>query len=163
YKGVESGALTRCGGNPLITPATGIEDSAALGPRGTEPGKGNSVEAIADGASNTLLMTEIAGRGLAVYIERQLVAPIGSTVTFVPTVGDPLHYVRGTWADYNGTPKLRGYAVVGGPQVNETGCRMVNVTNHDSPYSFHAGVANVLRCDGSVGFLRPNVFAPVQL
>src|SRR5262245_6638935 len=80
YAGVEAGTLTRCGGNPLITPAADIQDSGALGPKGTQPGKGNPIEKIADGTSNTLLMTEIAGRGLAVYIQGAMIVPIGSKI-----------------------------------------------------------------------------------
>jgi len=40
---------------------------------------------------------------------------------------------------------------------------MVNVTNHDNPFSFHSGGANVLRCDGSVSFLRQNVSPQVLI
>jgi prepilin-type processing-associated H-X9-DG protein len=120
------------------------------------------VEAISDGTSNTLLMTEIAGRGLALYVEGRIVAPIGSTVTIIPPVGDVDHYIRGSWCDQSGTPRLRGYAVTA-TSVDETGCRMVNVTNHDSPFSFHTGGVNALRCDGSVGFVRQSITPPVLI
>jgi len=163
YQGIEAGTLTRCGGNPLITPTADIQDSAALGPKGTQPGKGNPVEKIADGTSNTLLMTEIAGRGLAVYIQGVQIAPIGSTILSplpIPSIGTSNNspYVRGAWADQNGTPLLVGYNVINnGTQLDLSGCNMVNVTNHTSPYSFHSGGVNVLRCDGSVSFMRQNV------
>jgi prepilin-type N-terminal cleavage/methylation domain-containing protein/prepilin-type processing-associated H-X9-DG protein len=169
FQGVESGTLTRCGGNPLLTPATGIQDSGALGPKGTQMGKGNPIEKIADGSSNTLLMTEIAGRGLAVYIKGSQIAPIGSTVLSplpIPSLSASNNspYVRGAWADQNGTGLLIGYKVInGGTQLDLTGCDMVNVTNHDSPYSFHSGGVNVLRCDGSVSFLRDSVSPQVLI
>jgi prepilin-type processing-associated H-X9-DG protein len=166
---VETATLTRCGGSPLLTPTADIQDSAALGPKGTQPGKGNPIEKIADGTSNTLLMTEIAGRGLAVYIQGLQVAAVGSTIVNplpIPSIGagnnDP--YIRGAWADQNGTPLLVGYKVISnGTQLDLTGCDMVNVTNHTSPYSFHNGGVNVLRCDGSVSFLRQTVSPQVLI
>jgi prepilin-type N-terminal cleavage/methylation domain-containing protein/prepilin-type processing-associated H-X9-DG protein len=169
YSGVDSATLTRCGGNPLITPTTGIVESAALAPRTTTPGKGNPIEQIADGTSNTLLMTEIAGRGLAVYIQGAAVAAIGSTILNplpIPSqsASSNSHYVRGAWADQNGTPLLFGYNVLSnGTQLDVTGCNMINVTNHQSPYSFHSGGVNVLRCDGSVMFLRQTVTPQVLI
>jgi len=169
FAGVEAGTLTRCDGNPTLSPATGIQDSGALGPKGTQPGKGNRIEAIADGSSNTLLMTEIAGRGLSVYVQGREIAPITSTVISplpIPSIGASNNspYVRGAWADQNGTPILIGYKVInGGTQLDLSGCDMVNVTNHNSPYSFHPGGVNVLRCDGSVSFLRQDVSPQVMI
>ncbi|MFO0808414.1 MAG: DUF1559 domain-containing protein [Gemmataceae bacterium] len=169
FRGVEAGTLTRCGGSPLLTPTTGIQDSAALGPKGTVPGKGNPIPAISDGTSNTLLMTEIAGRGLAVYIMGLPIADIPSApISPLPipslsaSANDP--YVRGAWADQNGTPLLVGYNVINnGSQLDLTGCNMINVTNHVSPYSFHTGGVNALRCDGSVAFLRQSVSPQVLI
>jgi prepilin-type processing-associated H-X9-DG protein len=163
YRGVEAGTLTRCGGVPPVSPAADIQDSAALGPKGSQPGKGNPIEMIADGTSNTLLMTEIAGRGLGVYIQGAMVAPVGSTPmsplpipSLSPSNNTP--FVRGAWADQNGTPLLLGYSVISnGTQLDLTGFGMVNVANHNSPYSFHSGGVNALRCDGSVAFLRQTV------
>jgi prepilin-type N-terminal cleavage/methylation domain-containing protein/prepilin-type processing-associated H-X9-DG protein len=169
YQGVEAGTLVRCGGTPLVTPADGIQDSGALGPKGTQPGKGNSIGMIVDGTSNTLLMTEIAGRGLAVYIQGAQVGTVESTPANplpIPSIGlsNNSPYVRGAWADQNGTALLVGYKVLSnGTQLDLTGCDMVNVTNHSSPYSFHTGGVNVLRCDGSVSFLRQTVSPPVLI
>jgi prepilin-type N-terminal cleavage/methylation domain-containing protein/prepilin-type processing-associated H-X9-DG protein len=174
YAGVEAGTLTRCGGNPLITPTADIQESGALSPKGTQPGRGNPIEKTADGTSNTLLMTEIAGRGLAVYIQGSQIGTIGSTALTPPPIPSlsagsniPMNnaaYIRGAWADQNGTALLVGYNVINnGRQLDLTGCNMVNVTNHNSPYSFHSGGVNALRCDGSVAFLRQNVSPQVLI
>ena len=67
-------------------------------------------------------------------------------------------YLHGAWTDQAGTPLLYGYKVINnGAAIEMTGCEMVNVTNFGGPYAFHPGGANVLRCDGSVGFLRESV------
>jgi prepilin-type N-terminal cleavage/methylation domain-containing protein/prepilin-type processing-associated H-X9-DG protein len=161
FRGVRTDVLTRCGGTPLMTPAAGIEDSGALSPFGTRPNTGTAITAITDGTSNTMMMTEIAGRGLAAFVRgRQVVAIPSSAAGFTPnpltTTQDIDQYVRGSWSDQNGTPRLRGYTVLAsGVQADQTtGCQMVNVTNHMAPYAFHSGGVNALRCDGSVGFLK---------
>ncbi|HVK19554.1 MAG TPA: DUF1559 domain-containing protein [Fimbriiglobus sp.] len=159
FRGVYTDALTRCGGTPPQTAAAGVEDSGALSPKGRAPGVGNSVTGMSDGTSNTLLMTEIAGRGLNIYIRGRSVMSVGSTV---PTTS-PMNpnraldlYARGAWADQNGTARLAAYNVISnGSQVDPSnGCGMINVTNHAAPYSFHSGGVNALRCDGSVQFAR---------
>jgi len=69
------------------------------------------------------------------------------------------HYARGSWCDQNGTPRLRMYAATQTGATINGGCNFINATNHTSPYSFHTGGVNALRCDGSVSFVSENVSA----
>jgi prepilin-type processing-associated H-X9-DG protein len=72
--------------------------------------------------------------------------------------------VRGAWTDQVGTPLLYGFKVINnGTQLDFTGCDMVNVTNFSGPYGFHAGGVTVLRCDGSVGFVRESISPPALI
>jgi prepilin-type processing-associated H-X9-DG protein len=177
FRGVDPNAVARCGG---ATPAGGAQASGALsvgtsdGGQGRGPNEGNSLVSISDGTSNTILMSEVAGRGLAAYIQGRNVLAIGSTLpASSPLAANPpgigvsnqnvSQYVRGAWADQNGTPVLWGHNILsGGAQVDFAGCNMINVTNFGGPYSFHTGGANTLRCDGSVSFVRQSM-APPQL
>ena len=56
---------------------------------------------------------------------------------------------------------LLDYAAGNQVDVN-AGCGFINVSNFSSPYSFHSGGVNALRCDGSVTFLNANT-APANL
>jgi prepilin-type N-terminal cleavage/methylation domain-containing protein/prepilin-type processing-associated H-X9-DG protein len=173
-------STSRCG-NELHTPIEGATYSGALSPKAGMPGpnEGNRIGAISDGTSNTLCFTEIAGRGLSIYIKGRARAPVPSNTTEynllnpVPltpvggfdTPGDFYQFPRGSWADQNGVSWVRGYAInATGDSVDATtGCSMVNVINHTSPYSFHSGGVNILMCDGSVHFMRENVSPSVVI
>jgi prepilin-type N-terminal cleavage/methylation domain-containing protein/prepilin-type processing-associated H-X9-DG protein len=173
-------STARCG-NPLNTPSKDATYSDALSPKAGTPGPndGNRIEAIADGTSNTLYFTEIAGRGLNIYIDGRARVPVPSNETEyrllnpVPltpvggfdTPGDYTQFSRGTWADQNGVSWARGYGKnAAGNTVDATvGCSMINVINHTSPYSFHSGGVDTLMCDGSVRFTRDNISPSVLI
>ena len=167
---------SRCG-NPLNSPV-GVDknSSGALSPLGKGPNGGNTLVSMSDGTSNTLFFTEIAARGVAIYMKGKSIATAPSSaaqygaispIPVIPTngAGDASQYVRGTWADQNGLSYLRGYLVnAAGTQADaNNGCQMINVTNHAAPYAFHTGGANMLRCDGSVSFMRESTSGPVLI
>ena len=183
YRGIDPATVTRCGGSPLQTSAANADASGALSVgtykmgAGTKPASGNPIVSISDGTSNTMLMGEVAGRGLNVYLRGRSLMAVGTTrasLSPVPVVGVPTtstatpaqnidQYARGTWADIWGTPLLYGHKdVTPGVSVDILGCDMINVTNFNSPYSFHTGGVNTLRCDGSVNFLKSST-SPVAL
>jgi prepilin-type processing-associated H-X9-DG protein len=177
FTGYDERMLTtaRCG-NALNSPLSNTRnDLGAMGPKGIGPNGGQAITSITDGTSNTLFYTEIAGRGVNVYVRGRSVAAAPSNIAqygaisptpVLPTngAGDPSQFVRGTWADQNGVSFLRGYANVATGQVNvDQGCQVINVANHGAPYSMHSGGVNVLRCDGSVSFLRDSVTGNVVI
>jgi prepilin-type N-terminal cleavage/methylation domain-containing protein/prepilin-type processing-associated H-X9-DG protein len=162
----------RCG-NRLKTPMTSAENSGALAPKDKSPHDGHRLERITDGTSQTLFFTEIAGRGLSLTIGRRTIMSVPehvmgfASVAPVPlapfgfdlTLGDSLLYARGSWADPLGATYLRGYDTdSSGRAVDASlGCRMMNVTNHAAPFSFHPGGVNTLKCDGSVAFVAESI------
>ncbi len=171
----------RCGGNTLNSPTSNTRHSGALsvGTSTPLPDKGNSLVSIRDGTSNTLCFTEIAGRGLNIYIRGRSIAAVPSTIAAFGAISpfpvtpagtstsggpngspsDTSLFARGTWADQNGVSFLRGYLLnaAGNSADSVTGCAMINVVNHGAPYSFHTGGVNAMRCDGSVSFLRDGI------
>lgn len=104
---------------------------------------------LTDGASNTFLLTEDAGRPEH-WVKGKL---------------DPSKKVRGAgWGQYEAVNGLAGATIdtsTTPPTVSFPGSCVINCTNDRETYSFHLGGANHAFADGSVRFINESV--PAQL
>jgi prepilin-type N-terminal cleavage/methylation domain-containing protein/prepilin-type processing-associated H-X9-DG protein len=125
----------------LATPGPGSGWTAAMRPNVRTPLVG-----IIDGTSNTFAFVEDAGNPQVWQNGRQGTGTTGGA---------------GVWADhrnpitFDGCDGATGNASNTSP--NTTRLKAVNCSNDDEIYAFHPGGANVLRCDGSVFYLRDSV------
>jgi prepilin-type processing-associated H-X9-DG protein len=113
---------------------------------------------IADGTSNTIMVSEAAGRHQVYVKGRPLTPNAPGQVGWTLNAG---------FFDYNTVINVRGFSNDG--VTPDGGCCVINCTNgRTTPftqgqlYSFHTGGVNALRGDGSVQFLRESM-APAVL
>jgi prepilin-type N-terminal cleavage/methylation domain-containing protein/prepilin-type processing-associated H-X9-DG protein len=114
---------------------------------------------VIDGTSNTFLVGESAGRH-QVFLK-------GQKPRMPNASGQPGWALNASYADYNAAIEIRGYSNDG--LTTDGGCCVVNCCNSGSGgttaryqlFSFHPGVVNVLRLDGSVQLVRESVSAGV--
>ena len=117
--------------------------------RGTMSSQGSTIAQISDGLSNTLLVTEDAGRpDYWIKGERRtsLTPPFGG--------GGPGIVSGGVWADHQKGFGIEGTSPDGLTTVGECA---VNCTNAYEVYAFHPGGANAALADGSVRFLKESL------
>jgi hypothetical protein len=128
----------------------------ALGQKGQfNPGGGMTtgitrMADMTDGTSNTLMISEDAGRQ-QVYANGKPLSPNGP--------GQVGYALNAAWADYNIRISVIGYDSTG--TVPGGGCCVINCSNNSQVYAFHPGGANAVRGDGSVHFMTQNTSAPV--
>lgn len=108
-----------------------------------------SIQAITDGTSNTILMVEMADK-TARWSAGQMTSP--------PSTQIYNNSNNGTWANGGSNNSLRGYDASGTIQF---GPYSVNRSNGADIYGFHTSGAHVIMGDGSVQFLRENTTALV--
>lgn len=156
-RGYHNNFRNACAPTSPLAPSTGSgpgsDTGGALGikglmtPNGLTVGK-ISIVHITDGASNTIVFAESAGRH-AVYARNR------------PTGGWALN---AAFFDYNVAILVRGYSNDG--LIRDGGCCAINCSNDGGAanyqmYSFHSGGLNALRGDGSVHFLRDSIAAGI--
>jgi prepilin-type processing-associated H-X9-DG protein len=117
--------------------------------RGVMSSTGSRVADITDGLSNTILMTEDAGRP-DYWVKGKRVTGITP-----PFGGDgPGVVTGGVWADHQKGFGIEGTSPDGLTLVGECA---VNCTNAYEVFAFHPGGANAAMADGSVRFLRDSI------
>ncbi|MBS0206359.1 MAG: DUF1559 domain-containing protein [Planctomycetes bacterium] len=106
-----------------------------------------SLAAVTDGLSNTMLVTECAGRPN--LYQRGKMVPDGATPKSWSGSSTHPFPVGGVWASHN-----KGFLIDGAQPngyTNSTpGTAPVNYSNDNEVYAFHPGGAHVLMADGSV-------------
>ena len=147
-KGMRSTFISAC------APTAPQGDSGFFGARGAGMNNGSRMADIIDGTTNTLMLTEIAGRQ-QVYARGRAITP--------NTPGSGGWQLNGAWADYNISKTLRGWDSTG--MVPDGGCNCINANNFEAIYGFHTSGVNAAMGDGSVRFLKeatdPSVVAAV--
>ena len=143
---------TRANGNPgrgFIPAAAPANGDSIIGPKDNEFVK---VSAVTDGTSNSIALVESAGRPEVWRIGKQdaTVTPDTSPTRSNCGWATPNMFVVNGFLPETGLEATGG----GGP------C-MVNCSNVNGIYAFHAGVANVCLADGSVRSVRQSLSAQV--
>src|SRR5262245_447853 len=121
--------------------------AATLAQLGLPPSEGNrKISAIGDGTTNTMLLAEDAGR----------------PVRWINGVSYPERYTNGAgWGDLFSEDGLDGIPVVTDPsgalKGQDPGNCVINCSNNNETYSFHAGGANHVFADGSVRFIKASI------
>ena len=148
-RGTTGGFRTRC------APSTSIssDENGALGVKGKVGPVGGQLLAgqvkitdILDGTSNTIMVTEDAGRH-QIWARGKPVTP--------NTPGQPGWTLNSAWGDYNVKITTEGFSNDG--LTRGGGCCIINCNNLNEFYAFHSGGVNVLRCDASVNFLKESI------
>jgi prepilin-type N-terminal cleavage/methylation domain-containing protein/prepilin-type processing-associated H-X9-DG protein len=114
---------------------------------GGEPNNITRIAQVRDGLSNTILMSEAAGRP---HLYR---ANGMQDMAVVPSEGS-----AGGWADYDTGYTLHSYTVDG---RRTPGPCFTSCYNGNEDYSFHPGGGNYLMGDGSVRFIKSTT--PIQI
>ena len=133
---------------------TKLQMAGTINDPGLPGGGATTVIGIADGSSNTLVMSETGGKPVGYNRKRQI---YNSEINGKPVDGsiEPVSSAGGAWAD------MFIYSSLAGGKCDESGQRlgpcMINSTTNNEIYSWHTGGANGLFGDGSVRFLRDSI------
>jgi prepilin-type N-terminal cleavage/methylation domain-containing protein/prepilin-type processing-associated H-X9-DG protein len=155
-RGLHSSFQNCAPGSPVDNGDNGVGAMGQTGYAG--PGGGltqgkRNLQSITDGTSNTIMVAEAAGRH-QVYAHGMPFSPNAPCLsTFDPLSGKLIcgWTLNAAWADKNTYIEVRGFSNDG--LVRGGGCCVINCSNVNNIYGFHAGGVNVLRADGSTHFM----------
>lgn len=121
---------------------------------------GSTTSDILDGMSNTILLTEVAGRPLIYFMGQNTGLLAGNSTGWgTRDICKLSGCIPNDGGNVNNVPNLVG----GGGQYGASlpappGLMAVNITNDsEQPYSFHPGGINVSFGDGSVHYIQQNI------
>ncbi|MCU0717573.1 MAG: DUF1559 domain-containing protein [Pirellula sp.] len=145
------GSLNVCAGLPNST----THNAMMSVPNGNTELK-NTVKfgEVSDGLSNTICFVEQAGKQKRFFRGR----PFPGSTLLDGGLG-----LNSFYGDVNIAREIRGLSGADITAPTQAGCTAINVYNEDNPYSFHTGGIQIVRGDGSVGFLSQNLNSPVLI
>ncbi len=135
-------------------------------------GVGSQLQRIRDGTSNTMLITESAGRP-AHYVRGGVI--LATAVTASGSHANPItlenpaagqNSVSGAawaWADEHGHALLHGVTFASNNTYTAPGTCVINCTNNQETFSFHIGGVNAVFGDGAVRYISQDIAVRVYV
>ncbi len=99
-----------------------------------------------DGLSNTFLFVELAAKQSIWYRGKDVTSKYPAA-----------YNLNSFYGDWNCAKRITGLSGTNPANELEAGCKVINVLNYETPYSFHSGGIQTARGDGSVAFVTSGI------